>query len=92
MIQYVAAAAVDLGIRIVEAPENVFGAFAHDVGQHIQSSTMGHSQNDFLDTVVASFLQRKIQQRDQCLGTLKRKRFCTNEFLPHKLLEDHRVG
>ena len=53
---------------------------------------MRHSQNDFLHIVLARFLQRQVQHRDERLRTFERESFSSDIFPPHKLLEDRCVG
>ena len=47
MIFHVAAADVQFGIHIGKLAKNPLRAFAHDIGQHVQPTAMGHAEHDF---------------------------------------------
>ena len=53
---------------------------------------MGHPQHDLLNALLAGFLNRKIQQRNQALGTFQRKTFRSNKFLANELFKSDGVG
>jgi hypothetical protein len=56
---------VELGVDVGELAEDILWALAHDVGQHVEPSAMGHRQDDLANALIAGFFDRKIQQRNQ---------------------------
>src|SRR6266446_5880999 len=79
-------------IRIGELPENLARAFTHNVRQHIQTSAMGHTQDDFAQALFARLFNRQIEQGNETLGAFQRKTFRPDKFFANKLLEGDRIG
>jgi hypothetical protein len=76
-----------------ELAEDLRGALAHHVGEHVQSAAMGHRDDDLVDAVV--FTRRfegQVEQRDQALAAFEREALGADELLVEELLEDLRVG
>ncbi|MND53740.1 hypothetical protein D3C80_447860 [compost metagenome] len=44
---------------------------AHDVGENVQTATMGHAEHDFFQTVLATALDDLLQRRDQRFAAIE---------------------
>ena len=53
---------------------------------------MSHSQHDLFDAVVTGFFKCQVEERNQRFGALERERLRTEEFFPHELFKNHRIG
>ena len=75
VIFYIPATHVALGIRVFEFSKNLAGALGHDVGENIQTATVGHSDDDLIHLMLAGLFNGEVQQRDQAFGAFQRKTF-----------------
>src|SRR5688572_18572862 len=57
--------------RIVEFTKNLPRALADKIGEDIQAAAVGHSQDDFLQTVTRRVIDGKIQQRYEAFGAFQ---------------------
>ena len=92
MVLDVAAAAIKLGVDVLELAEDVLGRLADDVRQDVEPAAMGHGHDDRLDALPAGLFDGQIQQRDEAFGPFQRKALGADELAADELLEDHRVG
>ncbi|MNL09117.1 hypothetical protein D3C87_1298660 [compost metagenome] len=51
--------------------ENIFICFLHDIGQHVQTSPVGHTNHKLLDAKISAFFNYRIKGRDQCFCTFQ---------------------
>src|SRR4051812_38745457 len=65
MIFHVATAGGGFPASIGKLAEDLSRTFADDVREHIQATAMGHADDDFVDALVAGFLQREVEQGNQ---------------------------
>src|SRR5262249_12992751 len=82
---------IKVRIEVREFPEDLPGTLRHDVREDIQTAPMSHTQDDFVDSLLTSTLDGKIQQRNQTFCAFQREAFRANELLPYELLENNRV-
>ena len=92
VIFHIAAAAVPIGIRVVELAEDIGRALAADVGQHVEPAAVGHRHHDFDHAVFGGGFKREVQQRNERFGPFQRKRRRAEVLLADELFEDHGVG
>ena len=85
----IAATDIDFRISILEFFKNVPGALAHDIGQHIETSTVSHADNDMAYPLANRLVNGLIEERDEGFRTLQRKRFGSDKFLLDEMLKDH---
>ena len=88
----VAAAAIQLGIDVLEFAEDVLRRLADDVGQDVEPAAVGHGHDDRLDALRRGLFDGQVQQRDEALGPFQRKALGADELAADELLEDHGVG
>src|SRR5215471_21038044 len=74
-------------ITIRELPEYLPRVFPHNIGQHVQTTAMRHSQHDFAQALFARLFNRHIEQRNQTLRAFQRKTFRADKFFADKFLE-----
>ena len=60
--------------------EQISRHLAHDVDQHVQTTTVGHTHDDFLNTVLAGMVDHFIHTRDEAFATFQRESFLTYVF------------
>src|ERR1700682_5363985 len=53
---------------------------AHHLRQHVEAAAMRHAQHDLLHAEIAAALDDLLQRRDQRLGAVEAKAFCSREF------------
>src|SRR5439155_24551852 len=82
---------VQVWVEVCELAKDLARALGHDVGEHIQTATVGHSENYFVDTVLARPFDSQIQERNQALRTFQRKAFRTDKFFPDEFFKDNGV-
>ncbi len=61
VIFHVAAAPVDVVLDILELAEDLPGALAQDVGQHVEPPAMGHAQDDLVDALLAGLFHCQVE-------------------------------
>src|SRR5690349_1877051 len=77
MIFHVAVA--DRQFRIVgELAEDLAWIFANNISEHVEATTVGHTENDFFDALRGGFLDGEVEKRNQTFTTLERKAFCAD--------------
>ena len=54
-----------------EFVEDRLGRLAHDVGQDVQPSAVGHSDVDLLDAVLAAIFDHRFERRDRALAAVE---------------------
>ncbi len=63
-----------VGVDVVfalELLEQLRGRLADYVDQHVETSAMGHPEDDFLDLTCARTLDEFVEQRDQAIATFQ---------------------
>ena len=65
---------------MVKLSKQILGHFAHDVDQHIQTATVGHTDDDFLHALFTGGLNQFIHGGDKALTAFKGKAFLSNIF------------
>jgi len=83
---------VHLRVAVLELAEDLLRALAHDVGQHVEPSAMGHAQHDLAGAVGAGFLDGQVQERNEALGAFQGETLGADELFLDELLEDDGVG
>ena len=72
MIFHIAIAVNGIGKKIVlEFRKDFVVRFAQNIGQHIEPAPMRHTHDEFLDAKLGSFLDDRIQNRNQRFGTFE---------------------
>ncbi len=56
----VAAPPVTLAVAVVELPENLLGALAHNVGKYVQAAPVRHAEDDLADAHRPGLFNRQI--------------------------------
>jgi hypothetical protein len=92
MVFHIAAAGVAFVIGVGKLAENLPRRLAQDVREDVKAAPVRHAEDDFTDALFAGLLDGQVEQGNQAFGAFERKAFGANEFLPHKLFEDGRVG
>jgi hypothetical protein len=93
VVLHVAATEVQVGIGVGELAEDLGGALAHDVREHVQAPAVGHADDDLADAVLAGDLDGQVEQRDQALAALERETLGAEELVRQdELLEDLGIG
>ena len=92
MILDVAPARVEFRIEVGELTEDRPRRLAHDAGQHVETTTMGHPQDDFFDALIGSLVNRQFQQRNQRLRAFQRETLRTLELVQDEFFEHNRVA
>src|ERR1041385_4057764 len=87
VIFYIAASGMGPPVGVGKLAKNLARILAHDIGEDIQPSAVGHAHDDGLDALCARLLDGQIEQRDKTLRTFQGKGFCTNEFFTNEFLE-----
>ena len=64
-----------MGIDIEKFTKDFARTFSHDVGQDVQSSAVGHPQQNQFLSAFTRFFDRQIEQWNQSFGTFERKSF-----------------
>ena len=65
---------------------------AHDAGEHIEATAMGHAQHDFRHAQGATALDDLLKRRDHRFGAIKAKTLCAAEAEIRKSLEAFRLN
>src|SRR5688572_9480633 len=73
--------------NVCKLPENRSSAFANDIGQHIESTTMAHAHDNFINVMVSRAIDSQIEKRNQALCPFERKTLGADKSLANKLLE-----
>src|SRR5262249_19683988 len=84
ILHVTAPADVLVWIKIGEFPKDLSWAFAHDICEDIQSTSVRHAENNLVDTLIAGAFNCEIQKRNQALGTFERETLCTDESFANK--------
>ena len=82
----------EVGVFVEELLKNVFGAFAHDVGHHVESTSVSHGDHEFLDTVIPGPFNGLMQEGDEALTTFKGEAFGAAKLFLNELFKDDCVG
>jgi len=93
VVFHIAATDVDFGVCILELFKNGPGVFAHDIGKHIETASVGHADNDMAHPLVNRLFDHLhlIEKGNEGFGALQRERFRPDEFLLDKAFKDHRI-
>ena len=91
VVLHIAATQVQSAVHIGEFAENLARALAHEVGQDIEATAVGHTQHDVAYAMFRGALGQVVEQRNQAFGTLQREALRAEELLLHELFEQHRI-
>ena len=69
-----------LVILTIKLAENIFGRFSEDIGEDVQTSTMGHPHHKLLHSLVRSLFNDYVQSRNQGFTPFKRKPLLSHIF------------
>src|SRR6266850_4076142 len=92
VIFYIAVSGARFSRGIGELSEDLPRTFPHDIRQHVEAPAVRHSEDNFLHALIAGFLDRQIEQRNETFRSLGRKTFRSDKFLTNEFLEHHRIG
>ncbi len=87
MVFDIAAAVALILCAVLELAENLHGRLTQDIGQHIQTAAMRHTQHDFAHAVFRRLVQRPGQQRQQRFGAFQGEALGAAEHALQKNLE-----
>ena len=79
VVLHVAVAKEGLGVDVLEFLEDLAGALAQDVGQHVQPAAVRHADDDLVQPLLPGMLDGHVQQGDQGLGALQTEPFGTRD-------------
>src|SRR5213075_2657526 len=81
MIFHIAATAVEIRIAVFELAEDFLGAFADDIGQHVQPAPVRHAEHDLSHAMPGGALDCQIEQGNEAFAAFERKTLRADEFL-----------
>ena len=63
---------------VIELSKQVLGHLAQGIHQHVQTTTVGHADHDFLDTLLAASVDQLVHRHDEGLTTFQREALLTH--------------
>ena len=92
MVFDVTAAGVGFPIRVSVFAKDLARAFAHDISEDVETATMSHTKDDFLDALLAGFFNGQVEQGNETFGTIERKGFGAGKLASYELFESDGIS
>src|SRR5882672_8486035 len=82
---------MELRVGVFEFTEDFARALADDISENVQTTAMGHREDNLIEAFFAALFDGQLQQRNQTLAAFQGKALGADEFLTNEFFKDDRI-